>query len=320
MSGPAIKGGEITQITQTFGVPIEKIDEIVNIKIGEQLSGDKELLQKMIETIDKQTKIIAQLVSLSLGADEDTKDPTQSKTKAFEVDWEEWDQVSINSDGTVVSKGTKASKGAKVKGSNAVIITDPKGGYGGSGDGAIHSHHLGDPLELNTELLDHIYRGTREVLTSYWFILDKHQNNPPHPALRKRGKKYTEILRRDMIWKVVLGDMDLSRDAIFQLPHHSLTKLCGIFGIMKSGSKRWKRQRLWLHLYNDPYALNPDTIQDMSKRELHELCRGLDVSLNDQWGEPNNTIGWLLNCVSEVIIREEGCWGKIKKSLRRGSK
>jgi hypothetical protein len=290
-----------------------------NITINQgRTSGDEQLLQKMAETIHKQAELIAQLASSSLGADEDTRDSTQPTPKdPPQVNWDDWDKVVINDDGTIKSR-------KHVDGDTSVFFPDArieKGEFGSDSEDVVWERiplpspdPVRMPFELNVELLHHIYCGNLEVLAFLWLsvegIISDSDNNSSHPAFVNRGKKYTEILRRDLIWKAILGDMDLSRDMLFRLPNESLSNLCGIFGIKRSGSLIQKRQRLWLHLYMDPYALNPDTIQDMSRDELHELCRQLGVIRSGSKTQ-------LLECVENVIVREEGNWGKIKKSLRK---
>ena len=87
----------------------------------------------------------------------------------------------------------------------------------------------------------------------------------------------------------------------------------GIFGIKKSGSKKSKMQRLWLHLNEDPKKLNVSNIGEMTREELHAYCVSLDLPRS-------GTKNVLMGRVAGVLSSEEKGWGKVKKSLRTGKK
>ncbi len=122
-----------------------------------------------------------------------------------------------------------------------------------------------------------------------------------------------EQLRARLIQNLVLHEIDLSDDALKNLQNEELTEILGIFGIKKSGSKKEKHQRLWLHLNADPKTLNVSQIGAASKDELHALC----VSLGLKRSGDKNT---LLGRVAGVLSSQEGGWGRVKKSLRTGKR
>ena len=86
-----------------------------------------------------------------------------------------------------------------------------------------------------------------------------------------------EQLRARLIDHVALSDYDLSWDSIQEMPNKKLGEMLGVFGVKRSGSIKEKRQRLWLHLNHDPKKLNPETIADATRDQLHELCKALEL-------------------------------------------
>ena len=120
-----------------------------------------------------------------------------------------------------------------------------------------------------------------------------------------------EQLRARLIDQVALADIDLSWDSLQEMPNKNLGEMLGVFGVKRSGSIKEKRQRLWLHLNHDPKKLNPETIVDSTRDQLHELCKALELPRSGSKQQ-------LLMRVAGVLASQEGGWGKVKKSLRRG--
>ncbi len=127
--------------------------------------------------------------------------------------------------------------------------------------------------------------------------------------LSKAGN--VEQLRARLIDQVALSDYDLSWDSIQEMPNKKLGEMLGVFGVKRSGSIKEKRQRLWLHLNHDPKKLNPETIADATRDQLHELCKALELPRSGSKQQ-------LFARVAGVLANHEGGWGKVKKSLRRG--
>ena len=122
-----------------------------------------------------------------------------------------------------------------------------------------------------------------------------------------------EQLRAKLIATLVLNHIDLSDAGINKMQNHDLTKVLGFFGVKKSGSKKEKMRRLWLHLNGDPKKLNISTVGDMTREDLHALCVTFDLPRSG-----NKTV--LMGRVAGVLSSEEKSWGKVKKSLRTGQK
>jgi len=120
-----------------------------------------------------------------------------------------------------------------------------------------------------------------------------------------------EQLRARLIDQVALSDIDLSWDSLQEMPNKNLGEMLGVFGVKRSGSIKEKRQRLWLHLNHDPKKLNPETIADATRDQLHELCKALELPRSGSKQQ-------LFARVAGVLAAHEGGWGKVKKSLRRG--
>ncbi len=120
-----------------------------------------------------------------------------------------------------------------------------------------------------------------------------------------------EQLRAKLIATLVLGDIDFSDNGIKNMLNGDLSEVLWRFGIKKSGSKKAKMRRLWLHLNGDPKKLNVATIGEMTREELHALCVSFDLPRS---GGKNV----LLGRVAGVLSSEEKSWGKVKKKLRQG--
>ena len=121
-----------------------------------------------------------------------------------------------------------------------------------------------------------------------------------------------EKLRARLIAELVLSDFDLSWEGIQNASNGDLGGFLGIFGVKKTGSIKVRRQRLWLHLNHDPKQLTIDSLQKMTRDELHALCINLEMPRSG-----NKTD--LFSRVAGVLVSHENSWGKIKKSLKRGT-
>ena len=119
-----------------------------------------------------------------------------------------------------------------------------------------------------------------------------------------------EVLRAKLIQALVLSDWDLSPQGVKAISNGDLGELLGVFGIKKSGSIKARRQRLHLHLHHDPKTLTTDSLDEMTKDDLHALCKALELPLSGSKAS-------LLARVAGVLASQENAWGKVKKSLRR---
>ena len=119
-----------------------------------------------------------------------------------------------------------------------------------------------------------------------------------------------EIVRARLIKNLVLTDWDLSKDNIKAIKNKHLGEILGVFGLKKSGSIRERRQRLYLHLYEDPKLLTAENLDSMNKQDIHALCKILELPLT---GDKQT----LLVRVAGVLASQQGSWGKVKKSLKR---
>lgn len=119
-----------------------------------------------------------------------------------------------------------------------------------------------------------------------------------------------ESLRSRLIRELVLDEWDLSPNGMKAISNNDLGELLGLFGIKKSGSIKARRQRLFLHLNHDPKALTVETLDEMTREDLHALCKDLELPLS---GNKQS----LLARVAGVLASQENAWGKVKKSLRR---
>ena len=156
-------------------------------------------------------------------------------------------------------------------------------------------------MTINSELLNSLFQAKLAELRDLAIEND----------LPKTGN--VEQLRAKLIGKLILGHIDLTDSGIKSMQNSELTEVLGIFGVKKSGSKKSKMQRLWLHLNGDPKKLNISTIGDMTREQLHAYCISLDLPRS---GNKNVLMGR----VAGVLSSEEKAWGRVKKSLRTGKK
>ena len=156
-------------------------------------------------------------------------------------------------------------------------------------------------LAIDTKLLNSLFQAKLAELRDLAV-----ENNLP-----KTGN--VEQLRAKLIATLVLNQFDFTDSSINKMQNDELTKILGLFGVKKSGSKKAKMRRLWLHLNGDPKKLNVSTIGDMTREELHALCVTFDLPRS---GNKNVLMGR----VAGVLSSEEKSWGRVKKSLRTGNK
>jgi len=148
--------------------------------------------------------------------------------------------------------------------------------------------------ELLSELYQARFDRLKEIATSY--------------QMPKNGS--VESLRAKLIANLILDEWDLGKSDIKSLKNKDIGDILGIFGIKKSGSIRERRQRLYLHLHEDPKQLTPEKLDSLNKNQLHELCKILQLPLT---GDKQS----LLVRVAGVLASQQGSWGKVKKTLRR---
>lgn len=121
-----------------------------------------------------------------------------------------------------------------------------------------------------------------------------------------------ERLRIRLIQSIIIPEEDLSWEGIQDISNQQLTDLLKIFGIKSSGSQKDKRQRIWLHITHDPKKLTIDSLTEMNRDDLHELCARLEMPRS---GNKTQLVGR----VAGVLSNQEGAWGRIKRSVKRGS-
>jgi len=148
--------------------------------------------------------------------------------------------------------------------------------------------------ELLNELYQARFDGLKEIAVTY--------------NLPKNGS--VEVVRARMIQQLILEEWDLSPNGIKNLMNAEIGEILGIFGIKKSGSVRARRQRLYLHLNQDPKQFVPESLDSMTRDELHDLCKTLELPLSGNKQA-------LLVRIAGVLAYQQGGWGKVKKSLRR---
>ena len=160
------------------------------------------------------------------------------------------------------------------------------------------SLNQGDKVTGKGELLNELYQARfdrlKEIATSY--------------QMPKNGS--VESLRAKLIANLVLDDWALGKNEIKALKNKEIGEILGIFGIKKSGSIRERRQRLYLHLHEDPKQMSPENLDSMTKSQLHDLCKILQLPLT---GDKQS----LLVRIAGVLVSQQGAWGKVKKTLRR---
>lgn len=148
------------------------------------------------------------------------------------------------------------------------------------------------------ELLNELYQARfdrlKEIATSY--------------QIPKNGT--VESLRVKLITNLVLDEWPLGKNEIKALKNKEIGEILGIYGIKKSGSIRERRQRLYLHLHEDPKQMSPENLDSMTKNQLHDMCKILQLPLT---GDKQS----LLVRIAGVLVSQQGSWGKVKKTLRR---
>ena len=124
---------------------------------------------------------------------------------------------------------------------------------------------LGALMSDRSSLLSELYQARledlKEIASAY--------------GLAKNGS--VEFLRAQLIRDLILSDWDLTNDGLRVILNSDLGDLLGVFGIKKTGSLRTRRQRLYLHLNHDPKQLKEDKLEELSKEELHSLCKALEL-------------------------------------------
>ena len=148
------------------------------------------------------------------------------------------------------------------------------------------------------DLLCELYQARFDRLKEIASVSDLPKNGP------------VEIVRARLIKNLVLTDWDLSKENIKAIKNKHLGEILGVFGLKKSGSIRERRQRLYLHLYEDPKLLTAENLDSMNKQDIHALCKILELPLT---GDKQT----LLVRVAGVLASQQGSWGKVKKSLKR---
>ena len=119
-----------------------------------------------------------------------------------------------------------------------------------------------------------------------------------------------ESLRARLIRHLIFPDWDFSPAGLRSISNSDLGEILGLFGIKKSGSIKARRQRLHLHLNHDPKSLAVERLDDMTRDQLHAMCKDLELALTGNKQA-------LLARVAGVLASQENAWGKVKKSLRR---
>ncbi|MGB1098949.1 MAG: hypothetical protein ACPG34_06695, partial [Poseidonia sp.] len=119
-------------------------------------------------------------------------------------------------------------------------------------------------------------------------------------GLSKAGP--VEALRARLIQHLIFPDWDFSPAGLRSIPNSDLGEILGVFGIKKSGSIKARRQRLFLHLNHDPKSLAVEKLDDMTRDELHAMCKDLELPLS---GNKQT----LLARVAGVLASQENAWG-----------
>ena len=122
-------------------------------------------------------------------------------------------------------------------------------------------------------------------------------------VLPKTGS--VEVLRAKLICKEILPELDLSWEGIQSMPHKEIGEVLKVFGIKSSGSHKERRQRLWLHLNFDSRRMTIENLAEMSRDNLHGLCKSLELDLTG-----NRTV--LMGRVAGVLTSQINGWGRIK--------
>lgn len=153
-------------------------------------------------------------------------------------------------------------------------------------------------MRVDSELLSTIYTGRLQNLRA----------RAEECGIPKSGS--VEVLRAKLICEEILPDLDLSWEGIQSMSHKEIGEILKVFGIKSSGSHKERRQRLWLHLNFDSRRLTIEHLAEMSRDDLHEMCKNLELDLTG-----NRTV--LMGRVAGVLTSQLNGWGRIKRSLRR---
>ena len=153
-------------------------------------------------------------------------------------------------------------------------------------------------MRVDSEILSALYTGRLQYL----------RERAENCGIPKTGS--VEVLRARLICKEILPDLDLSWEGIQSMPHKEIGEVLKVFGIKSSGSHKERRQRLWLHLNFDSRRMTIENLAEMSRDNLHELCKSLELDLTG-----NRTV--LMGRVAGVLTSQINGWGRIKRSLRR---
>ena len=153
-------------------------------------------------------------------------------------------------------------------------------------------------MRVDSELLSSIYTGRLQNL----------RQRAEDCGIPKTGS--VEVLRAKLICEEILPDLDLSWEGIQSMSHKEIGEVLKVFGIKSSGSHKERRQRLWLHLTFDSRRMTIENLAEMSRDNLHEMCKRLELDLTG-----NRTV--LMGRVAGVLTSQMNGWGRIKRSLRR---
>ena len=153
-------------------------------------------------------------------------------------------------------------------------------------------------MRVDSEILSALYTGRLHYL----------RERAENCGIPKTGS--VEVLRAKLICKEILPDLDLSWEGIQSMPHKEIGEVLKVFGIKSSGSHKERRQRLWLHLNFDSRRMTIENLAEMSRDNLHGLCKSLELDLTG-----NRTV--LMGRVAGVLTSQINGWGRIKRSLRR---
>ena len=155
-------------------------------------------------------------------------------------------------------------------------------------------------MMIDSVLLHHLHTAKLQDLRD---LATKHE-------ISRQGN--LEILRARLISNLVLTGVDLSWEGIQEMSNADLGEVLKVLGVKSSGAQKMRRRRLWLHLNHDPKKLTVDSLGEMTRDDLHEMCIRLELARS---GNKNQ----LLVRVAGVLTAQEGGWGRIKKSLKRAA-
>ncbi|MBR79588.1 MAG: hypothetical protein CMA88_02240 [Euryarchaeota archaeon] len=153
-------------------------------------------------------------------------------------------------------------------------------------------------MRVDSDLLSSIYTGRLQNL----------RQRAEDCGIPKTGS--VEVLRAKLICEEILPDLDLTWEGIQSMSHKEIGEILKVFGIKSSGSHKERRQRLWLHLNYDSRRMTIENLAEMSRDDLHELCKRLELDLTG-----NRTV--LMGRAAGVLTSQMNGWGRIKRSLRR---